>query len=132
LDDFAVRLIEAFAEEVGKFLGALESYGDNIAKYLLADEQNSRPESRAANQALAKRWQEDIKPMVAAALEDESGCAEAAKGLNARLDVVTRDATDGNGFYDILARLGYDSPEVTSARAYFADVVDKIVAQAGI
>ena len=129
LDDFEVRLIEAFAGKVGKFMGALESYGDNIAKYLLASDENSRPESLDTNRALAERWQGSLKPMVAAVLKDESGFAEATKGLNDQLDAGS--AADGKGFYDVLSELSYDSPEVTAARQYFAGVVEKIVTEAG-
>jgi len=132
LDAFAVTLIKAFAGKGEKFLRALESYGDNIAKYLLASDDNSRPESLATNQAIAKRWEQSIKPMLAAALKDESGYEEATRDLNDKLDDAAGNAEDGAGFYDILARLSYGSPEVTAAREYFAGVAEKIVSQAGL
>jgi len=133
LDDFAVKLIEGFSAKVETFISALESYGDNVAKYLLASDENSRPDSLETNKALARRWEAEIKPQIRSALADDSGYAQAAAGLNAQLDAATQEASGGDKqFYDILAKLDYASDEVKAAREYFAGLVQTIVRQAGL
>ena len=130
LDDFEVKLIEAFTAKVATFVGALESYGDNIAKYLLASGENSRPDSRKVNKALARRWQEDIKPKTRVALEDHTGYEEAAAGLNARLDA---GAEGGDkAFYDVLAKVDYASEEAKTAREYFTGLAETVLRQAAL
>jgi len=133
LDNFEVKLIEGFAGKVDKYWEALEAYGDNIAKYLLASEENSRPESLEKNQAVATQWKEKIKAQLQAALADESGYREAAAGLNAELDRVTQEVPGGEKrFYEALAKLSYMSPGVKTAREYFLGLVETIIRQAGL
>ena len=133
LDAFAVALIEGFSAKVEKFIGALESYGDNITKYLLASDENSRPESLETNKALAARWESEIKPQIRAKLDDNSGYDEAVAGLNSRLDAATAGASgQDRQFYDILAKLSYQSEQVKTAKEYFTALAQGIVAQAGL
>ena len=133
LDGFQVKLIEAFAAKVDKFIGALESYGDNIAKYLSASDEHSRAESLKANKALAERWKADIKPRIHAVAEDDTGFAEATAGLNADLDKATQNASgDSKEFYDILATLSFDSDAVKAAKQYFLGVAEKVVRESGL
>jgi len=129
-DRFEVRLIQAFAAKVEKFLDALEAYGDNIAKYILASDANSRPDSLDTNKAMARKWSETLKPKMRAALEDRSGYEEATHGLHAALDKAAREGA--GQFYDALARLNYSSPEAEAARKYFTGLADRLVAEAGI
>ena len=51
-------------DKVDKYIDALEAYGDNIAKYLLASDDNSRPNSLAANKAIANKWNDQVKGQV--------------------------------------------------------------------
>jgi hypothetical protein len=62
------------------------SYGDNSAKYLLASDANSRPESLKKSKAIAEHWRVGIKLQTKAALGNMTGYAEATTGLNAQLD----------------------------------------------
>ena len=133
VDAFEVKLIEGFTVKVEKFLGTLESYGDNIAKYLLASDENSRPDGLEKNKALAMRWEQKLKPQIRAALKDESGYAKATAGLNAQLDAVTQQAPGGDKqFYDVLAKLSYTTDEVNAAREYFCELAGAIIRQAGL
>ena len=128
-----MNYIKCFLGKVEKFIGALESYGDNIAKYLLAGDENSRPDSLAKNKALAKRWEQELKPRLRAALKDESGYAEATAGLNAQLDAATQRTSGGDKqFYDVLAKLSYADDAVKTAREYFNGLAESIVRQAGL
>lgn len=129
LDAFAVRLIEGFTGKVDKYIEALEAYGDNIAKYLLASEEHSRPDSLASNRGIATQWNESIKAGMEAAIVDDTGFAEAIAGLNSELDEA---AGEDRQFYGALAKLSYTSAGVTAAREYFAALVERIVAQPGI
>jgi carbonic anhydrase/acetyltransferase-like protein (isoleucine patch superfamily) len=133
LDEFEVRLIEGFAVKVDKYMEALEAYGNNIAKYLLASDDNSRPESLEKNKAIARRWNEKVKAQFKAAEADETGYAEATAGLNTELDRVTQEGSDGDKqFYDAMAKLSYLSTEVKTASEYFSGLVETIVRQASI
>ena len=131
IDEFEGKLLEGFAGKVDKYIGALEAYGDNIAKYLLASDDNSRPDSLAANKAIAKKWSDTIKTQIKDALANEDGYAEATASLNAELDKMTKSNADKQ-YYNILAKLNYTSDEVKTAMKYFTDVVENIVNQAGI
>lgn len=130
LDAFEQKLFAAFAVKVDKYIGALEAYGDNIAKYLLADDANSRPASLVTNKAMAAQWQEMLKGQLQAAQADDSGFAEAMAGLNSALDAATQDGA--RQFYQVLAALNWSSAEVEAARAYFSGLVATIIQQAGI
>jgi hypothetical protein len=133
LDGFKRRLFEAFVAKVDKFMGALQAYGDNVAKYLLASDAHSRRDSLEKNKAIATRWNERIRPRMQAALTDETGYAEAVAGLNTELDRVTDDEpSQDKQFYDALAKLSYHSAEVRAARGYFSGLVEGLVRQAGI
>ena len=131
LDEFEVRLMEGFAGKVDKYMEALEAYGDNIAKYLLASDDNSRPDSLKRNKAMAARWNQEIKARIQGALADEAGFVEATASLNSELDRVTREESgNDNQFYNVLAKLSYSSTEVKTAREYFSGLVEAIVSQA--
>ena len=133
LDEFEIKLFEAFAAKVDKFLSALEAYGDNIAKYLLASDANSRPDSLEKNKAISGRWNEELKARIQAALADETGYEEGTAGLNSELDRATEEASGGDKqFYDVLAKLSYSSAGVKAARDYFSGLAESIVRQAGI
>ncbi len=107
--------------------------GDNVAKYLLASDDNSRPDSLKKNQTVATQWNEEIKSQIKAALTDKTGYAEATAGLNSELDKVTKQASGGDRqFYNVLAKLSYSSPEVKAAREYFSGLVETIVRQVKI
>ena len=128
LDDFEIRLIRGYAEKVDRFIGALEDYGDNIAKYLLASDDHSRPESLSTNQRISNRWVEVLKPQIRETLEDESGFAEGTSDLGSAL---IRMADGKQQFYETLAKLDYTSAEVSRAREYFQSVAARIVGRAG-
>ncbi len=133
LDEFEIKLLEAFAGKVDKYIEALEAYGDNIAKYLLADDENSRPESLKQNKAIATQWNEKLKAQLQAVLADDSGFAEATAGLNSELDRLTAEEPDGNKqFYDVLSKVSYSSNEANAAKDYFSGLVENIVRQAGL
>jgi len=133
LDPFERQLFDAFAAKVDKFVGALEAYGDNIAKYILASDANSRPESREKNKDVATRWQETIKDELRKASADDAGFVEATAGLNAALDGATGSSPDvDKQFYKALASLSYSSPEVETARKYFSGLVESTVQRAGL
>jgi len=133
LDSFSVRLLEAFADKVEKYMAALEAYGDNIAKYLLASDANSRPDSLEKNKAIAARWNEKIKPLMQSALKDTGDLEQATAAFNAELDKVAQEkAETDSSFYETLARLKYDSEPVKAARAYFAGISDRLVREAGV
>jgi acetyltransferase-like isoleucine patch superfamily enzyme len=130
LDEFETRLVEGFAAKVDKYMEALEAYGDNIARYLLASDDNSRPDSLKKNKAIATRWKEKIKAQIKAVLNDETGYAEATAGLNSELDRVTKEGSNGDSqFYNMLAKLSYSSSGVKAARGYFSGLVETIVRQ---
>ncbi len=130
LDEFEIRLIEGFALKIDNYMGALEAYGDNIAKYLLASDESSRPDSLKKNKAIATRWKEKIKAQMKTFMTDETGYAEGTAGLNSELDRITREKSSGDKqFYDLLAKLSYSSPEVKAAREYFSGLVETIVLQ---
>ena len=130
LDAFEMALIEAFAGKVDKYIGALRDYGDNIAKYLLADDANSRPESLEKNKAVANAWNDEVKPQIEAAMADRSEFDAATAGLNVALDEAAKSSGDG-GFYDILATLNYSGAAVTAARDYFRRFVTSGIRAAG-
>ncbi len=133
IDEFEVKLIEGFAGKVDKFLGALQDYGDNIAKYLQADDANSRPESLEKNKAIVALWNDKLKAQIDNALADDTGFVEATAGLNAELDKVTKAESGGDKqFYDMLAKLSYSSPAVVAAKEYFDGVAENVVSEAGI
>lgn len=133
LDEFEVRLFEGFADKVDTFIGALEAYGDNVAKYLLASDANSRPDSLEGNKAVANRWNDEVKAQIKAALADATDYAQAVAGLNSELDRATKEESGrGKQFYDALAKLSYVSVEVNAAREYFSGLVETIVRQAEI
>jgi hypothetical protein len=129
LDNFEFRLIQGYAAKVDKFIGALEDYGNNISRYLLATDEHSRPESVAANRKISNQWLEELKPQIRGSLEDESGFAEGTDGLKSAL---VDACSNGLQFYDTLAKLSYSSPEVSKARAYFRGVSTGIIQQAGL
>lgn len=129
LDDFDLRLIQGYAAKVDKFIGALEDYGDNIAKYLLATDEHSRTDSLDANREISKRWLELLKPQIRNRLRDESGFPEGTDALKSALI----DARSYNTqFYETLAGLEHTSPEVKRARDYFRSVSAEIVHEAGL
>jgi len=131
LDEFEVKLFEGFTAKVDKYMKALEAYGDNMAKYLLASDDNSRPDSLVKNKAIATRWNEKVKAQIKAAVTEETGYAEATAGLNSELDRVTQEGAGGDKqFYDTLAKLSYLSTEVKAAKEYFSGLVETIVRQA--
>ena len=132
LDAFETKLLQGFAGKVDEYVGALMAYGDNIAKYLLASDENSRPDSLEKNKALATRWNDEMKPQISAALTDDAGFADATAGLNSALDKAAGQAGDDKQFYDVLATLDYASAEVKAARQYFLDVAEAIVRQAAL
>ena len=133
VDAFGVTLLKAFAGKVDKYIAALEAYGDNIAKYLLASDANSRPDNLSGNKAVAVQWNERTKAQIQAALADDACCAQAVAGLNAALDHVTAAEPAGDRrFYDALAALNYDSAEVKAAREYFAGLAQTVIDRAGI
>ncbi len=132
LDEFEVKLIEGFAGKVDKFLGALQDYGDNIAKYLLASDAHSRLNSLDQNKAIANQWNDELKAQIQDALADDTGYAEGTAGLNSELDEVAKAESGDRQFYDTLAKLSYSSPGVTAAREYFEGVAEKVISQAGI
>ena len=128
-DDFELKLIRGYTGKIDKFIGALADYGDNIATYLLATDEHSRPESLATNRQIAHRWLEHLKPQISERLKDETGFAEETEGLQSAL-VEARD--QGQQFYPTLAKLEYSSPAVLKARGYFQGVETAIVQQAGL
>ncbi len=131
LDEFAVKLIEGFSLKVDKYIEALEAYGDNIAKYLLASADNSRPDSLEKNKAIATRWNEEIKAGIKAAADDETGWTESTAGLNSELDRLTKKEPGADKqFYELLAKLSYSSPGVKAARKYLSGLAETIVRQA--
>ena len=133
LDKFAVTLIEAFLGKIDKYIGALEAYGDNIAKYILASDEHSRPDSVKKNKATVTQWNEEIKARLQAVVTDDAGFAEGTGGLNSELDEVTgKGAKDGKQFYDLLAKLSYSSPGVKDARDYFRGLVQDTVTECTI
>jgi len=129
IDKFEQKLIEAYAGKVDKYIDALEAYGDNIAKYLLADDANSRDSALKKNKEIATQWNEKIKAQIKAALDGEGSNADSLSGLNAQLDKVAQDGD--KQFYDVLAELDFGSAQVKAARQYFSSLVEKIVKQAG-
>lgn len=135
LDDFEIRLVKGFACKVDAFLSALESYGDNIARYLLASNGHSRPEFLEANLMIARYWEEKLKPQIRNSLFDKADYADATGKLKSALAVLSQQRQqrgDQIQFYDILAKLSYSSAEVVTARSYFKELVDKIVHKADI
>jgi hypothetical protein len=129
LDEFEQRLIQGHAGKVDKFIGSLEDYGDNIAKYLLAAEEHSRPDSLNVNREIAIRWLDQLKPQTRAALEEESALSGAVGELKSAMVNVY---SDNQGFYDTLAKLDYDSPVVSNARDYFERASAEMIRQAGL
>ena len=133
LDAFTRKLFAAFAAKVDKFIGALEAYGDNIAKYLLADDANSRPESLERNKAVATHWNEMLKGQLSTGPTDDTAFSEATAGFNSALDAATQAAPGKTPqFYKALAALDYAGKEVTAARTYFSALADSIIQQAGL
>ena len=131
VDEFEHKLFEGFARKVDKFIDALEAYGDNVAKYLLANDAHSRPDSLQKNKVTATRWQEKIKPRMQAGGADEGGWAKSLVGFNSELDRATqKDSGSDKQFYAALARLRHSSDEVTAAREYFSGLVEDLVKQA--
>lgn len=130
LDEFEIKLIEGFVVKVDKYMEALEAYGNNIAKYLLASDDNSRPESLEKNKAIATSWNEKIKDRIKAFMSDETGYTEAVAGLNSELDRITKEESgEDKQFYDVLAKLSYASVEVKTTRKYFSGLVETIINQ---
>jgi hypothetical protein len=127
-DKFELRLIQGFSGKVDKFIGALEDYGDNIAKYLLADDDHSRPESLSANRRISDLWSERLKPQIRSSYENDSDLAEATSSFRS---VLVAASDKKQQFYETLAKLDYSSSEVTSARDYFRGITSGIVEQAG-
>ncbi|PIU50893.1 hypothetical protein COS91_07335 [Candidatus Desantisbacteria bacterium CG07_land_8_20_14_0_80_39_15] len=128
LDEFEIILIEKFTGKVDKYIDALEAYGNNIAKYLLAGDNNSRPDSLKKNKEIATLWNEKIKSRIKSAMSDETGYADSTAGLNSELDRVTKEESSGSKqFYNALAKLNYSSKEVKAAREYFLGLVETIV-----
>ncbi len=129
LDDFELRLIRGYAEKVDKFIGALEDYGDNIAKYLLATDEHSRPESLDQNRKISTRWLEELRPQIRSRLVDQSGFSEGTDGLRlAMIDACSKNRE----FYETLAKLDFSGVEVSTARDYFRSVSTEIIEQAGL
>ncbi len=130
LDEFETRLIEGFGGKVDKFIEALEAYGDNIAKYILASDDNSRPESLRGNKDVVLRWKEKMKNQIKAGLTDETAYSQATDGLNSELDRLTEEEPGDKQFYEVLAKLDYSSPPVKRAREYFSGLVETLSRQA--
>ena len=126
LDDFEVKMIEAYAGKVDKYIDALEAYGDNIAKYLLSDDANSRSGNLKKNKAVAAQWGDKMKSQIQEELADGSGLEEAVAGLDAELDKVAKAESDKD-FYSVLSKLDFDSTPVKAALDYFEGLVEKIV-----
>jgi hypothetical protein len=129
LDEFQMKLIHGFREKVDKFIGALEDYGDSIAKYLLATDEHSRPESLQMNRNVSHLWLETLKPQIRESLKEETDLAEGTSAFRAALV-----AACGNDkrFYDTLSKLDYSSSEVCEARDYFRSVSTGIVERAAL
>lgn len=128
LDGFAVEILDRFTGKVEAFFGGLISYGDNIAKYLLSDDANSRPDNLKGNKELAERWSGEIKPRFLAALKENTGFEAGTKDLIEALTEAARNAPNGDRrFYPLLANLEYSSAPVMTARAYFSDFVDALI-----
>jgi len=133
LPDFEIRLIKGFTRKVELFVGALEQYGDNIAKYLTASDEHSRPEYRGQNREIAELWKEKLKPQIRRALADRTGYTEGTNQLISALNRVSEAKPRQNlQFYNMLPMLNYSSPEVVAARDYFRGLADDIVREAGI
>jgi carbonic anhydrase/acetyltransferase-like protein (isoleucine patch superfamily) len=132
LDDFEKRLFEGFGRKVELFYGALESYGNSVAEYLLASDGHSRPEHLGKNKELALFWKETLKPQIRHSLDDRTGYAEGTGDLSLALGSAGRAASGSHQFYDALARLNYSSPEVIKAREYFLRLADGIIRSAAI
>jgi len=129
LDDFEIRLIRAFTEKVDRFIDALEDYGDNLARYLTADDGHSRPESLDINKQMVRRWQDELKPGVRKLLQDYTDYETGTEGLKSALsELYGRASGDKKGFYDLLAQLEYSSPDVESARNYFKQLTERVLA----
>jgi hypothetical protein len=128
-DSFELRMIQSFSEKVDKFIGALKDYGDNIATYLLATDEHSRPESLSTNREISHHWLSTLKPQIEARIEDDSGFSEGTNGLKSAL---VDSCSETLPFYDTLATLDYSGPEVTKARDYFLNLTNGIIEEAGL
>ena len=129
VDEFEVKLLKAFAGKVDKYIGALEAYGDNIAKYLLASDDHSRPDSLKKNKAIAARWNDNLKAQLQDVANDQTGYTEATAELTSELDKAA--GADGDKqFYDVLAKLSYSSQAIKKAKDYFAGLVKTIIRKA--
>jgi hypothetical protein len=124
VDEFELNLLKAFALKVDTFISALEDYGDSIAKYLLASDEHSRPESLAINRDISNQWLQRFKPQIRTNLKDETGFEAGTDDLKSALVDACDDARQ---FYESLARLDYASPEVSKAKDYFRNVSTGIV-----
>jgi hypothetical protein len=109
-------------------LSALQDYGDNIAKYLLANDQHSRPDSLSINREAALHWEEELKPKLAAAAADFGGYKEETAGLMSTLEQLSRQEGSSPQFYEVLAKINYASPEATRALKYFQGLADGFLA----
>ncbi len=128
LPSFEIRLIRAFARKVDAFYSALEGYGDNTARYLLASPEHSRVEHLKTNEEIARRWKEELQSRIRQCLLDKAGYTEATGDLKSALMKESIPGQAGNlQFYDVLARLDYSSPEVRKARNYFQEFAARIV-----
>ncbi|UCF37975.1 MAG: hypothetical protein JSU96_03690 [Acidobacteriota bacterium] len=128
LDPFAVKLIKAFAEKVDRFIDSLEDYGDSISKYLLACDEHSRPEFLKINQDMVRLWTEELKVKIRSVLLDYAGYAEGTDSLKASLLAIAKTIPTAElQFYEVLERLPFTSPEVVTARKYFARLTENVI-----
>jgi carbonic anhydrase/acetyltransferase-like protein (isoleucine patch superfamily) len=127
LPDFEIRLIHGFAGKVDLFISALEAFGDNTSLYLLTSPEHSRPEHLKANEEIARRWKEGLKPLIRKVLSDKSGYGESTRDLkSALLRESGGKQKEQLPFYDVVAKLNYTSAEVGTAKEYFQGLAAQI------
>ncbi len=127
IDNFELQLLTEFTAKIDKFIEALETYGNNISKYLLASDNNSRSESLETNKKLALFWKNEIKEKIKIASDDDNSFKTKTNGLNEELDSITQKTSTNNlQFYHILSKLDFSSTEVNKAKKYFIDLSQSI------
>jgi hypothetical protein len=128
-DPFEIELIKAFSRKVDSFIGALEDYGDNVAKYLLASDEHSRPECLDSNKKTARAWEVELKPIIRNALLEYSGYETGTEPLMKALSV--SDEGHPGDFYDLMSQLPYSDSRVVRAKNYFEGIAKDIIAATG-
>ncbi|MFH1762454.1 MAG: hypothetical protein ABIA63_15250 [bacterium] len=129
LDEFQTALLDGFISKIDKYYEALEAYGDNIAKYLQSDKANSRPESLQKNLSVTEQWSMVLKPGIRKSMSYKNDSAKELGSLNLELDRITSQTSGNKQFYQILAKIGYESSQIKSAREYYAGIERSIVKQ---